>query len=121
MNVSSEFVEAFQLFNVINIDKQFELLNITEKYLLCLITIDRHDENDPVALSNFIKISHYFNDILDLHKTGETNIPELRELIKLTKSGKIDTSIIRDSNGNVLEIWERDKIRDFKIDKICKK
>lgn len=105
MNVSNDFVEAFQLFNVINIDDHFERLNVTEKYLLCLTTIDRHDENDSVSLSNFIKISHYFDDILELQKTGETNIPELRELIKLTNSGKIDTDIIRDSNGDRLDIW----------------
>lgn len=121
MNVSDNFVKAFQLFNVINIDDYFEKLSLMEKYLFCMISIDRHDEDDSISLSNFIKISDYFEEILILQETGETNNPVLKELINITKSVQIDTEIIRDSNGNRLDVWERDKIRDFKINKICKK
>lgn len=121
MKVSDDFVRAFELFNVIDIEDFFEKLSLKEKYLLCITCIDRHDHNDTISLNNFVKISGYLDVILEFQKTGKTKIKELKELTILTESNSIDTKIITDLSGNRLEIWERDKIRDFKIDKICKK
>lgn len=112
--VSNEFVDIFKNFNVINKIEEMKLLSERELYLLLTVCLDKHDEDQPTVVHNFLEFKDYIMEISDLFENNKTDNPIL---IELGEGGYIETDNIVDENGNGLPTpLTKEEIRDLRID-----
>lgn len=111
--VSNEFVDIFRNFNVVDKIEEMKLLSKRELYLLLTVCFDKHDEDQPTVIYNFLEFKDYIMEINDLFENNKTDNPIL---IELSESGYIETDNIVDEMGNVLPTpLTKEEVRDVRI------
>ena len=116
LKVSDIFVEIYTNLNVCSQIENMKKLSKKELYLLLIVALDKHNDDDPVVLHNLLPWKDTSLQIFDLQDDKETDIIELNELVEETGDKYIDTTIIVDSKGNKLkEPLSKEEVRDIKI------
>lgn len=111
--VSNEFVDIFRNFNVVDKIEEMKLLSKRELYLLLTVCFDKHDEDQPTVIHNFLEFKDYIIEINDLFENNKTDNPIL---IELSEGGYIETDNIVDEMGNDLPTpLTKEEIRDVRI------
>jgi phage terminase large subunit-like protein len=116
LKVSDLFVEIYTNLNVLSQLENMKKLSKKELYLLLIVALDKHSDDDPVVLHNLLPWKDTALEIFDLQEDKECTIPELIELVEETGDKYIDVTIIVDSNGNKLkDPLSKEEVRDAKI------
>ena len=69
--VSDLFVDIYTNFNVCSQVEKMNTLTKKELYLLIILALDKHDDNDPVVLHNFLTFESIGDDIFELREAFE--------------------------------------------------
>ena len=121
LKVSDLFVEIYTNLNVCAQLENMKNLSKKELYLLLILALDKHSEDDPVVLHNLFPWKDTALEIFNIQDDKETDIIELIELVEETGDKYIDSKIIVDSKGNKLkEPLSKEEVRDAKLKKIIK-
>jgi hypothetical protein len=116
LKVSDLFLEIYTNLNVCSQLENMAKLSKKELYLLLIVALDKHSDDDPVVLHNLLPWKDTALEIFDLQEDKECTIPELIELVEETGDKYIDVKIIVDSNGNKLkDPLSKEEVRDAKI------
>lgn len=116
LQVSDLFVEIYTNLNVWSQLENMKNLSKKELYLLLILALDKHNDDDPVVLYNLFPWKDTALEIFDLQEDKECTIPELIELVEETGDKYIDVTILVDSKGNKLkEPLSKEEVRDAKI------
>lgn len=116
LQVSDLFVEIYTNLNVCSQLENMEKLSKKELYLLLIISLDKHNDEDPVVLHNLLPWKDTALQIFELQDDKETDILELKELVEETGDKYIDVTILVDVNGNSLRVpLTKEEVRDAKI------
>ena len=116
LKVSDIFVEIYTNLNVCAQLENMKNLSKKELYLLLILALDKHSEDDPVVLHNLFPWKDTALEIFNIQDDKETDIIELIELVEETGDKYIDSAIIVDSKGNKLkEPLSKEEVRDAKI------
>jgi phage terminase large subunit-like protein len=116
LKVSDLFIEIYTNLNVCSQLENMAKLSKKELYLLLIVALDKHSDDDPVVLHNLLPWKDTALEIFDLQEDKECTIPELIELVEETGDKYIDVTIIVDSNGNKLrDPLSKEEVRDAKI------
>ena len=116
LKVSDLFVEIYTNLNVCAQLENMKNLSKKELYLLLILALDKHSEDDPVVLHNLFPWKDTALEIFNIQDDKETDIIELIELVEETGDKYIDSKIIVDSKGNKLkEPLSKEEVRDAKI------
>lgn len=116
LQVSDLFVEIYTNLNVCSQLENMEKLSKKELYLLLIIALDKHNDEDPVVLHNLLPWKDTALQIFELQDDKETDILELKELVEETGDKYIDVNILVDVNGNSLRVpLTKEEVRDAKI------
>jgi hypothetical protein len=114
--VSDLFVDIYTNFNVCSQVENMRKLSKKELYLLIIVALDKHSDEDPVVLHNFLPFESIGDDIFDLSEDKEVVDEDLKQLVIETGDKYISTKNIIDSKGNVLpEPLSKVEVRDAKI------
>lgn len=120
--VSDLFIDIYKNFNVVTQIEKMKQLSKRELYLLLLICLDKHSDEDPVVIHNFTDFKDECLQIFDIQDDKDTSDESLLELIKETGDKYIETDNIVDSNGKPLTSpLNKEEVRDAKIDIINEK
>jgi hypothetical protein len=112
--VSDLFVDIYTNFNVCSQVEKMNTLSRKELYLLILLALDKHDDNDPVVLHNFLPFESIGDDIFNIQE--EVVNDDLKQLIEESGDKYISTKNVIDSKGNSLpEPLSKVEVRDAKI------
>lgn len=115
--VSNEFIDIYQNFNVVDQTEKIKNLSERERYLLIILCLDKHEDENPVVLHNFKPFREEIKEIYEVQDNKETKNEILLELIKETNHKHIESDYIRDQYGNeVPDPFDKDEVRDKKID-----
>jgi len=115
--VSDEFLEIYKNFNVYDQIEQINKLSDRDRYLLLILCVDKHDDENPIVLYNFKPFKEEIKEIYEVQDNKETTNQVLLDLIKETDHKHIESDYIRDKDGNqVPDPFDRDEVRDKKID-----
>lgn len=115
--VSDEFIEIYKNFNVCTQIEKINELSDRERYLLLILCLDKHDDDNPIALYNYKPFKEEIKEIYIIQDNKETTNQVLLDLIKETEHKHIESDCIRDTNGNeVPDPFDKDEVRDKKID-----
>lgn len=127
IKVSDEFVNIYKHFNIYNQFEQIKKLSDIEKYLLLVLCLDKHDDNNNVVISNFLPFKDECMEILEAitkSQSQESSITDniyLLKLIELTGDPTITTDKLIQSNGEGLfEPISLTEIREIKINDLIK-
>lgn len=116
LQVSDLFVEIYTNLNVCSQLENMEKLSKKELYLLLIIALDKHNDEDPVLLHNLLPWKDTALQIFELQDDKETDILELKELVEETGDKYIDVTVLVDVNGDPLrEPLTKEEVRDAKI------
>ena len=116
LQVSDLFVEIYTNLNVCSQLENMEKLSKKELYLLLILALDKHNDEDPVVLHNLLPWKDTALQIFELQDDKETDILELKELVEETGDKYIDVTVLVDVNGNPLrEPLTKEEVRDAKI------
>ena len=123
IKVSTEFIEAYQLFNVNSQVDKIDQLSRKERLLLFTLAIDSYSEDSAVAIENFRPYKEDLDLIYALQNDDTVTDADLLYLSDATGEKYIDTSNIIDQDGNKLpsattEEEARIKRRDLGISQI---
>ena len=114
--VSDLFVDIYTNFNVCSQVENMNTLPRKELYLLILLALDKHDDNDPVVLHNFLPFESIGDDIFEIQEDKGFVNDDLKQLIEETGDKYITTKNVIDSKGNELpEPLSKVEVRDAKI------
>lgn len=119
IKVSDEFIELYRNFNVYEQSNKMKSLNKKDLYLLLTLCLDKHSEEDPVVVNNFLPFREECMKIFDVQDDKGTDDLSLKELIEETGDEYIDTDTIVGSSGSKLpEPYTQQEARDIKIQKL---
>ena len=114
--VSDEFFEIYKNFNVTTQVEEMKALDKEELYLLLTLCLDKHDDTNALALSNFRAFADEIREILDLQEDKEVKNQYLLDLAKRTEDSYIETDNIVNSKGEKIpEPYTLQEVRDIKI------
>lgn len=114
--VSDLFVDIYTNFNVCSQVEKMNTLTKKELYLLILLALDKHDDDDPVVLHNFLPFESIGDDIFEIQEDKGVVNEDLKQLIEETGDKYISTKNVIDSKGNELpEPLSKVDVRDAKI------
>ena len=117
--VSDLFLDIYKNFNVLSQVDNMKKLTERELYLLLVVCLDKHSDDDPVANHNYLPFENQIMEILDVLEDRGTTNKMLLDLIDETGESYIETDGIVDSNGESLpDPLTKDQVRDAKISKI---
>lgn len=115
--VSDEFLEIYRNFNVYDQTEQINKLSERNRYLLIILCLDKHDDENPIVLYNFKPFKEEIKEIYEVQDNKETTNQVLLDLIKETDHKHIEIDHIRDKDGNVVpDPFDKNEVRDKKID-----
>jgi hypothetical protein len=115
--VSDEFLEIYRNFNVYDQTEQINKLSDRERYLLLILCVDKHDDENPIVLYNFKTFKEEIKEIYEVQDNKETTNQVLLDLIKETDHKHVESDYIRDKDGNVVpDPFDKNEVRDKKID-----
>ena len=115
--VSDEFLEIYRNFNVYDQTEQINKLSDRERYLLLILCVDKHDDENPIVLYNFKPFKEEIKEIYEVQDNKETTNQVLLDLIKETDHKHVESDYIRDKDGNKApDPFDKNEVRDKKID-----
>jgi hypothetical protein len=115
--VSDEFIEIYRNFNVYDQTEQINKLSDRERFLLLILCVDKHDDENPIVLYNFKPFKEEIKEIYIVQDNQETTNQVLLDLIKETDHEHVESDYIRDKDGNkVPNPFDKNEVRDKKID-----
>ena len=116
IKVSEDFVSAYLNFNVANQEEKIRALSSKERALLLILALDKHSDEDPVVVGNFLPFKDEVMEIYDVQDDKETLNQNLLDLIAETGDKYIDTDCIVDSSGEKLRNpYDKQEVREAKI------
>jgi len=119
IKVSDEFIDIYRNFNVYNQIDKLKSMSKKDLYLMLTLCLDKHSDEDPVVVNNFLPFKEECMKIFDVQDDKGTDDLLLKQLIEETGDEYIDTDIIVDSNGDKLpEPYSHQESRDIKIQKL---
>lgn len=119
MVVSDNFVDIYKNFNVSSQEGKMKRLTRSELYLLIVLCLDKHSEEDPVCINNFKPFISEVQEIYDLQDDKVSLNTDILYLIDKTDDKYIDVDIIVDCNNNKLSNpLERNQVRNEKLNNI---
>jgi|688.fasta_scaffold1377711_2 hypothetical protein len=102
LQVSSQFVEAYKLFNVIKVTDLVENLSRRERLLLLTLASDSFKKNDTLKEN----ISPFKDELIVLYRLqvdeGDSADEDVRYLVEATGDKYIDTETLRMLSGDKL-------------------
>ena len=114
--VSDIFLDIYTNFNVCSQVEKMKNLTKKELYLLIILALDKHDDNDPVVLHNFLPFESIGDDIFEIQEDKGVVNDDLKQLIDETGDKYISTKNVIDSKGKALpEPLSKVEVRDAKI------
>jgi hypothetical protein len=97
-------------------------LSERELYLLLILCLDKHDDENTVVKHNFIPFEKQIMEIFDVQDDKEVTNQVLLELVKETGDTYIETeNIVDGSNNKVGDVFTKEEVRDIRIDLIDEK
>lgn len=115
--VSDEFLDIYRNFNVCDQIENIKQLTERERYLLLILCLDKHDDENVITRYNFKPFREEIKEIYVIQDNQKTKNQVLLDLIKETNHKNIESDYIRDKDGNeVPEPFNKDEVRDKKID-----
>lgn len=119
--VSDEFLEIYKNFNVCAQIEQINKLSDRERFLLLILCLDKHDDDNPIVLYNFKPFKEEIKEIYVVQDNKETTNQVLLDLIKETDHRHIESDYIRDKDGSEIpDPFDKHEVRDKKIDLLKK-
>ena len=116
INVSNEFADIYINFNVSSQLDKMKSLSQRELYLLLILCLDFHSDEDPVCINNYKHFTDEINEILSIQDDKETNNQILKGLVDETGDKYIDVDNLVDLNGNKLPTpLDKGDVRNAKI------
>ena len=116
VNVSDLFVDIYKNFNVTTQVEKMKQLSEKELYLLIILCLDKHSDEDPVVIHNLKEFEKEVMLVFDLQDDKEIENESLKELVKETNDTYINTEVVLDMEGNKLvEPLDKQGVRDAKI------
>ena len=100
--VSKEFIECYQMFNVIKQVDKIKSLSRKERILLLTLALDTFTEENMVVIENIRDFKEELELVYDLQQDKDCTDPDLLELGKETNEKYIDTDILVDMDGGKL-------------------
>lgn len=120
--VSDDFIDIYKNFNVSSQIDKMKSLSKRELYLLLVLCLDFHSDEDPVCLNNYKTFKDEIIEINDIQDDKETSNPILKSLIEETGDKYIDIDNLVDILENKLpQPLEKGEVRDAKIHNILDK
>ena len=120
--VSDDFIDIYKNFNVSSQIDKMKSLSKRELYLLLVLCLDFHSDEDPVCINNYKTFKDEIIEINDIQDDKETSNPILKSLIEETGDKYIDVDNLVDILENKLpEPLEKGEVRDAKIHNILDK
>ena len=117
IKVSDLFVDIYKNFNVVTQIEKMKQLSKREQFLLLLVCLDKHSDEDPVVVHNFTDFKDECMQIFDIQDDKETNDETLKSLIEETGDKYIETDNLICQNGDPLPSpFTKEEVRDAKID-----
>ena len=114
--VSDIFLDIYTNFNVCSQVEKMKNLTKKELYLLIILALDKHDDNDPVVLHNFLPFESIGDDIFEIQEDKGVVNDDLKQLIDETGDKYISTKNVIDSKGKALpEPLSKVEVRYAKI------
>lgn len=114
--VSDEFVDIYTNFNVSSQQEKMKSLSKKELYLLVLLCVDKHSDEDPVCINNYRECADILEAIQSLQDSSETDNQYLIELGEDSGDKTINVDVVEDSKGQKLpEPLKKDEVRNAKI------
>lgn len=119
IKVSDEFVDIYRNFNVYNQIDKLKSMSKKDLYLMLTLCLDKHSDEDPVVVNNFLPFKEECMKIFDVQDDKGTEDLDLKSLIDETNDEYIDTDILVDSTGGKLpDPYTQQEARDIKIQKL---
>ena len=120
--VSDLFMDCYKHFNVYSQVERMNELSERELYLLLILCLDKHDDENTVVKHNFIPFEKQIMEIFDVQDDKEVTNTVLLYLVKETGDTYIETENIVDGSDNkVGDVFTREEVRDIRIDLIDEK
>ena len=120
--VSDLFMDCYKHFNVYSQVERMNELSERELYLLLILCLDKHDDENTVVKHNFIPFEKQIMEIFDIQDDKEVTNQVLLELVKETGDTYIETENIVDASDNkVGDVFTKEEVRDIRIDLIDEK
>lgn len=116
IEVSDNFVEIYKNFNVSSQSDKMEKLSKKELYLLLLLCVEKHSDEDPVCINNYKNYPTELQELMSLQDSQDVNNDIIIQFSEETNDKTINTDILVDSKGNKLpEPMKKNEVRDAKI------
>jgi hypothetical protein len=110
--VSELFMDCYKHFNVYSQVERMNELSQRELYLLLILCLDKHDDENTVVRHNFLPFEKQIMEIFDVQDDKEVTNEVLLELVKETGDTYIETEYIVDSADNkVAEVYTKEQVR----------
>jgi hypothetical protein len=120
--VSELFMNCYKNFNVYSQVEKMNELSKRELYLLLILCLDKHDDENMVVKHNFIQFEKQIMEIFDVQDDKEVTNEILLDLVKETGDTYIETENIVDGEDNkVSGVFTKEEVRDIRIDLIDEK
>jgi len=120
--VSDLFMDCYKHFNVYSQVERMNELSERELYLLLILCLDKHDDENTVVKHNFIPFEKQIMEIFDVQDDKEVTNQVLLDLVKETGDTYIETENIVDAADNkVSDVFTKEEVRDIRIDLIDEK
>ena len=120
--VSDLFMDCYKHFNVYSQVERMNELSERELYLLLILCLDKHDDENTVVKHNFIPFEKQIMEIFDIQDDKEVTNKVLLDLVKETGDTYIETeNIVDGSNNKVGDVFTKEEVRDIRIDLIDEK
>jgi hypothetical protein len=120
--VSDLFMDCYKHFNVYSQVERMNELSERELYLLLILCLDKHDDENTVVKHNFIPFEKQIMEIFDVQDDKEVTNTVLLDLVKETGDTYIETENIVDGSDNkVGDVFTKEEVRDIRIDLIDEK
>jgi len=117
--VSDLFMDCYKHFNVYSQVERMNELSERELYLLLILCLDKHDDENTVVKHNFIPFEKQIMEIFDVQDDKEVTNTVLLDLVKETGDTYIETENIVDGSDNkVGDVFTKEEVRDIRIDLI---
>ena len=120
--VSDLFMDCYKHFNVYSQVERMNELSERELYLLLILCLNKHDDENTVVKHNFIPFEKQIMEIFDIQDDKEVTNTVLLDLVKETGDTYIETeNIVDGSNNKVGDVFTKEEVRDIRIDLIDEK
>ena len=117
--VSDLFMDCYKHFNVYSQVERMNELSQRELYLLLILCLDKHDDENTVVKHNFIPFEKEIMEIFDVQDDKEVTNQVLLDLVTETGDTYIETENIVDGSANkVADVFTKEEVRDIRIDLI---